>query len=394
MIRTGGKVVTKKAGISLLTILTVLTVLLAGCGAPHLAAEIKIGANLELSGGTATFGQSTANGIKLAVKEVNAAGGVLGKRLSLVIMDNQAQPATATSVATQLITRDKVRAIIGAVISADTLAFMPVATAHKIPVIATAATNPQVTVQDDGRVREWVFRSCFIDPFQGTVMAHFARETLQATRVAIYVDGSSAYARGLSAAFADDFTAHGGQVVAEETFGQKEQEFRAALARIKAAKPDVIFIPGYYQEVGLIVKQARALGIAVPLLGGDGWDSPQLVEIAGAAALNNTYFSNHYSPADQDPCVVRFVQAYQREYGQVPDAFAALGYDAVMMLVDAITRAGSDEPAAIRAALARTKDLQVVTGRVTLDSWHNPVKSAVVIEMRDGQQVFKEKINP
>lgn len=384
----------KETVICALTVLTLAAGLLAGCGGATPTKDIKIGANMELTGGTATFGQSTANGIKLAFKEVNAAGGVLGKQLTLVTADNKSEPSESTNAITKLITQDKVRAVLGAVTSSDTLASAQVAMDNKIPVITTSSTNPRVTVGDDGKVKDWIFRICFIDPFQGTVMANFASKTLHASRAAVYIDNSSDYSKGLAAFFKDAFVKNGGQIVAEESFLQKDQDFRAALTKIKAANPDVIFVPGYYQEVGMIVKQARELGITATMIGGDGWDSPKLVEIAGAAALNNTYFSNHYSPEDKDPRVVQFVQTYQKEYGQTPDAMAALGYDAAMLLVDAIKRAGSDDPAKIREALAQTKDLQVVTGKVTLDSQHNPIKSAVVIEMKEGKQVFKEKINP
>ena len=380
---------------SVLTSVILLASVLSGCGgaAKPETKDIKIGGNLELTGGVATFGQSTANGIKLAIKEINAAGGVLGKQLTFIVADNKSEPSESTNAITKLITQDKVVTVLGAVASSNTLAASQVAHDNKVPFISTTSTNPKVTV-DGGKVRDYAFRACFIDPFQGTVMANFASKSLKAKTAAVYIDNSSDYSKGLAQFFEESFIKNGGKIVAKEAFLQKDQDFKATLTKLKASNPEVIFIPGYYEEVGKIVKQARELGITQPLLGGDGWDSPKLVEIAGAASLEKGYFSNHYSPEDKDPRVVKFVESYKKEYGQVPDAMAALGYDAALMAADAIKRANSTEPGKIKDALAQTKDLQVVTGLINLDSNHNPIKSAVVIEMKEGKQVFKEKINP
>lgn len=383
---------------SLAVATTMMASLVAGCGggtAPTAkeSNEIKIGANLELTGGIATFGQSAANAAKLAFKEINAGGGVLGKQIVLVTADNKSEPSESTNATTKLITQDKVVAVIGAIASTNTLAAVQVATDNKIPLLTPTSTNTKVTV-DGGKVRDWVFRSCFIDPFQGTVMANFATKSLNAKNVAILTDNSSDYSKGLTQVFEETFIKNGGKVIAKEAFLQKDQDYKATLTKIKAANPDAIFIPAYYEEVGRIVKQARELGITVPLLGTDGWDSPKIVEIAGAATLNNTYFSNHYSPEDKDPKVVKFVEAYKKEYNQVPDALAALGYDAALLIADAIKRAGSAEPAKIKDALAQTKNLQLVTGTISVDENHNPIKSAAIIEFKEGKQVFKEKVNP
>ncbi|MDR3560992.1 MAG: ABC transporter substrate-binding protein [Negativicutes bacterium] len=380
--------------IGLAVIMTMLAVLAAGCGGSTESKDIKVGGNFEMTGGVATFGQSSANGAKLAFKEINAAGGVLGKQITFIVADNKSEPSESTNAVTKLITQDKVVAVLGAVASSNTLAASPVAMQNKVPFITTSSTNPKVTVGDDGKVKDYAFRVCFIDPFQGTVMANFATKSLKAKTAAIYIDNSSDYSKGLAEFFEKAFVAAGGKIVSKEAFLQKDQDFKATLTKIKATNPEVIFIPGYYQEVGLIAKQARELGINVPLLGGDGWDSPKLVEIAGGAALNNGFFSNHYSPEDKDPKVQKFVEDYKKEYGQVPDALAALGYDAAYMLVDAIKRANSADPSKIKDAIAQTKGLAVVTGMVTLNEMHDPVKSAVVIEMKDGKQVFKEKVNP
>lgn len=379
---------------SLLVGVTMIGSLVAGCGgASTNSKEIKIGANFEMTGGIANFGNQTVNGIKLAIKEANANGGVLGKQLTLVVADNKSEPSEAANAITKLITQDKVKVVLGPVASSNVMATTQIAQDNKIPVITATATNPKVTV-DNGQVKSQVFRACFIDPFQGTVMANFASKSMKAKTAAIYVDNSSDYSKGLAQFFEEGFVKNGGTIVAKEAFLQKDQDFKATLTKIKASNPDVIFIPAYYEEVGKISKQARELGLTQPFLGTDGWDDPKLVEIAGAAALNNGYFSNHYSPQDTDPNVVKFVEAYKKEYGQEPSALAALGYDSALMLIDAIKRAGSDDPAKIREALEQTKNLQVSTGIITLDANHNPVKSAVVIEMKDGKQVFKEKINP
>ncbi len=377
----------------------VIGLLLAGCGGGDKAKpaatsnEIKIGGNFELTGGVANFGKQTVNGIQLAFKQANASGGVLGKQIVFVLADNKSEPAEATNAITKLITQDKVSAVLGPVTSSNVLATVQVAQDNKIPVLTATGTNEKITV-DNGKVRPFAFRSCFIDPFQGRVMANYASKSLKAKTAVIYVDSSSDYSKGLSASFEATFVQNGGKIVAKEAFLQKDQDFKATLTKIKALGADTIFIPAYYEEVGKIVKQARELGITSPLLGTDGWDDPKVVEIAGAAALNNTYFSNHYSSQDKDPNVVKFVEAYKKEYNQEPSALAALGYDSGLLLIDAIKRANSTESVKIKEALEQTKNLQVSTGVITIDSNHNPVKSAVVIEMKDGKQTFKEKVNP
>lgn len=380
-------------------VLVSIGLLLAGCGGdkPKAAApasnEIKIGGNFELTGGIANFGKQTVNGIQLAFKEINAAGGVNGKQLKLILADNKSEPAEATNAITKLITQDKVVAVLGPVASSNVLATLQVSQDNKIPVLTATGTNARITVEG-GKVRPFAFRGCFIDPFQGQVMANFATNTIKAKTAVIYVDQSSDYSKGLKQSFEEAFVKNGGKVLSTEAFLQKDQDFKATLTKIKAMNPDTIFIPAYYEEVGKIVKQARELGITVPLLGTDGWDDPKVVDIAGAKALDNTFFSNHYSPQDTDPGVVKFVAAYKKEYNQEPSALAALGYDAGIMIADAIKRAGSTDGTKIAEALAKTKDLKVSTGILTIDSNHNPVKSAVVIEMKEGKQTFKTKVNP
>lgn len=371
-----------------------MTTALTGCGgAKQDEKDIKIGGDFELTGGVANYGKQTVNGIQLAFKQANAAGGVLGKQLSLVLADNKSEPAEATNAITKLITQDKVVAVLGPVASSNVLAAVQVSQDNKIPILTPTGTNEKITV-DNGKVRSYAFRSCFIDAFQGTVMANFAAKSIKAKTAVIYIDNSSDYSKGLAQSFETTFVKDGGKIIAKEAFLQKDQDFKATLTKIKALNPEIIFLPAYYEEVGKIVKQARELGITAPILGTDGWDDPKVVEIAGATALNNTYFSNHYSAQDKDPNVAKFIEAYKKEYNQEPNALAALGYDAGLLLIDAIKRANSTEPAKIREALEQTKNMQVSTGIITMDANHNPVKSAVVIEMKDGKQTFKEKMNP
>ncbi|MFS0892035.1 ABC transporter substrate-binding protein [Peribacillus frigoritolerans] len=353
---------------------------------------IKIGANLELSGGTASFGQSAADGLKLAIDEINKEG-IDGKKLEIVKVDNKSDAAEATSGSIKLVSQDKVVAVVGSATSTNTLAQVQVAQDNKVPLLTPTATNPDIT-NKAGKLNDYVFRTCFIDPFQGTVAANFASDEIGAKTAAIYVDSASDYSKGLAAAFKEAFTAKGGKIVAEEAYVTKDTDFRSTLTRIKSAKPEFVFLPGYYEEVGLILKQAREDGMDLPFMGGDGWDSPKVVEIAGAEALKNTYITNHYSPEDEDAKIQDFVAAFKKEYDKTPDAFAALGYDTGYYLADAIKRSGDASPEKIRQALEDVKDLQLVSGTLNLDENHDPIKSATILEYVDGKQTFKTKINP
>ena len=385
----------KLSFIGLLAAVSLMGVMLTGCGSKPAAEskEIKIGGNFELTGGVANFGKQTMQGIQMAFKEANAAGGVLGKQLVLVTADNKSEPSESTNAITKLITQDKVVMVLGPIASSNVLATLQVGQDNKVPVLTATGTNSKITVEN-GKVRPYAFRACFIDPFQGSVMANFATKTLKAKTAVMYIDSSSDYSKGLAESFEAQFVKNGGVIIGKEAFLQKDQDFKATLTKIKVMNADTIFIPAYYEEVGKIAKQAREIGITIPLIGTDGFDDPKVVEIAGAEALNNTFFSNHYSAQDTDPRIVKFVAAYKAEYGQEPSALAALGYDAALMAIDAIKRANSTDPVKLRDALEQTKDLQVVTGVITLDANHDPIKSGVVIEMKDGKQVFKEKINP
>lgn len=355
--------------------------------------EIILGANYEMTGALAAVAKQTVNGINLAIKQTNEQGGVLGKQIKLIIADNKSEPSESANAITKLIKNDNVKLVFGSVASSNVLATVQIANDSKIPLITATATNPSVTMEQD-QVRPYVFRTCFIDPFQGEVMANFAAKSLQAKNAVMYIDSSSDYSKGLAKIFAEKFIANGGMIIGEESFLQKDQDFKSTLTKIKAINPDVVFIPAYYEEVGKIIRQAREIGIKSQLIGTDGWDDPKLIEIAGLSAVEGTFFSNHYSPQDQDPKVVEFVKAYKAEYNQEPSALAVLGYDCALVVIDAIKRAGSDDPEKIRQALEETKKLQITTGLLSIDNNHNPIKSAVVVEIKNGQQIFKEKINP
>lgn len=361
---------------------------LTGCGQQEDKKVIKIGSVLELTGNASSYGQSALKAIKLAVKEVNAEGGVLGKQLVLISEDNKSEPSDAANATTKLIQQDQVDALISCMASSNGIASANIAQAGQVPYVAPATVAPEVTKAGD-----YIFRVCFISPYQGKIMAKFAVDKLKAKRIAILTDMSTDYSKGLTKFFKDDFTKMGGQIVAEEAYSQKDTDFNAQLTKIKATNPEAIFVPGYYNEVGLIAKQAKQLGIEVPLLGGDAWDSPKLVEMGGTA-INGSYFVNHYSPDDKDPRIQNFIEKYKKEYGEVPDSMAALGYDATIVLVDAIKRAGTTDKKAVRDALAATKNFSAVTGILTMDKDRNPVKSAVILQIKDGKQTFVEKINP
>ena len=381
----------KKKLAAVLAATMVMGGVLTGCGSSSNSNEIKVGANFELTGNVANYGAASMRGFKLAIKEINDAGGVNGKKIVIAEADNKSEASEAVNAATKLISDDGAKVIVGPAVTANVIAESQVATENKIPVLAPDATSPDVTVEN-GKVKPFIFRSCFIDPQQGTVMAKFASENLKAKTAVVYYDNSSDYSKSLAKVFQEKFEAAGGKVLMQEAFVAKDQDFKATLTKLKDANADIMFVPAYYEEVGKIVKQARELGMNMPILGTDGWDDKKVADIAGADALNNTYFSTHYS--DKDESVKPFVDAYQKEYGEMPNVFAALGYDAGKLLADAIKRAGSDDPEKIRDALEQTKDLQVGTGTITMDKFHNPIKQAVILQNKDGDRVMVAKIMP
>jgi branched-chain amino acid transport system substrate-binding protein len=396
----GGLFMKKKKLASAFLSLSLAAGVLAGCSGSGSSEKsrgdgdtIKIGVNLELSGGVASYGQSIAEGLELATAEINKEG-IDGKKIKLIKVDNKSEASEATSGAIKLTSQDQVAAIVGAATSTNSIAQVQIAQDNKVPVISPSGTSPEITFSKD-KLNDYVFRTSFIDPFQGTVAANFAAKEIKAKSAAIYIDSSSDYSKGLAAAFKEQFEKNGGKVVAEEAYIAKDTDFRSTLTRLKSAKPDFIFLPGYYEEAGLIVKQARETGLDVPFMGGDGWDSPKLVEIAGAKALNNTFITNHYSSGDPDEKIQNFVSAFKAKYkDKSPDAFNALGYDTGYFLADAIKRAGSADSEKIKEALEKTADLELVTGTFTLDEKHNPIKSATILEFKEGKQVFNTKINP
>ncbi len=344
-----------------------------------------------MTGQEATFGDSTDKGIKLAIEELNAKGGLKGKQVDLKTYDDQGKPEEAALAATRLITQDKVTVLLGEVASSRSMAMAPIADANKVPHITPSSTNPKVT-KDGDKTRPFVFRVCFIDPFQGTVMAKFAKER-GVKKVAILRDVGNAYSVGLADYFLSKFKDLGGTIVNDQSYKAGDQDFKAQLTAIKAKAPEAIYVPGYYTDVALIARQARELGIKVPLMGGDGWDSAKLFEIGGRA-IEGSFYSNHYSPDDPSPRIQNFISRYKARFGAVPDSMAATGYDAAMVAGDAIVRAKEMNGEAIAAAIAATNGFPGVTGVISLDQDHNAVKPAVVLEVKGGKSVFVATIPP
>lgn len=352
------------------------------------AVTIKVGVYLDLSGRTSSFGQSTLNSVRMAAEEVNRAGGIGGSEIQLVVEDDEGEPALAASVVSKLVKEEKVVAVIGDVTSSNTLAAAWLAQQARVPMITPAGTNPKVT-----KVGDYIFRTCFVDPFQGTVAAKFAVRTLRARRASILTDVNSDYSRSIAETFAKEFTRLGGRIVEKQAYAQTDLDFSGQLTAIRARRPEIIFVPGYYGQAALIAKQARQLGIKVPLLGGDGWDSPQLWQL-GARALNGSYMINQFSTDAPSPITQRFVRAYRARYDLTPDAIAALGYDAMMVLVEALKRAGTTEGERLRDAIAETRDFPGVTGNITIDAERNAVKPAIVFKLWGGKFIYHSTIFP
>lgn len=350
--------------------------------------EILVGEYGSLTGSTATFGLSTNKGIKMALDEVNEKGGVKTKKIKLITLDDQGKPDEAAAAVTRLITQNKVVAVIGEVASSLTEAAAPFAQQYKIPLITPSSTNPSIT-----KDRDFVFRVCFIDPFQGFVMAKFAWENLKIKKVAIFRDKANLYSIGLADAFIESFKKMGGTIVTDLSYQEKDIDFKAQLTQMKNKSPEAIFIPGYYTEVGLIARQAVQLGLKVPLLGGDGWDSTRLHEI-GKEAINGHYYSNHYSTESTDPIVQEFIKKFKARYNEVPDGLAALGYDAAKILVAAMERTTEVTPQNIRDELAKTKDFPGVTGKISINENRDAVKPAVIVQIENEKRKFVTTVNP
>lgn len=374
------------------TLLIALTMtLISGCGGSANANEIRIGINYELSGEVASYGQASVEGIELAIEEINAAGGIDGKEIKAIKYDNKSDKSQATTLATKLMTQDKVVAVLGPATSGAFKATIPEAIKNKVVVASGSATADDVTVDASG-VKEYAFRICFTDSYQGTAMANYALNNMSATKAAVIMDNSSDYAKGLAANFTQTFEAGGGTVVATEAFVAGDTDFNAILTKIKGQDFDVIFLPGYYEEAGLIIRQARDQGIDTPILGADGFGAPELVELAGADALNDVFFSSHFSSLDKDPSVIDFIENFKAKYGKEPNQFAALGYDLVYFIADGIKRAGNTDTVAIKDALAATKDFAGITGSFSMDENHNPVKAVVVVGIENGVHATSERV--
>lgn len=363
-------------------------ILAIGAGANLRAQDtIKVGEFASLTGGSASFGQSSHKGTALAIDEINSTGGVLGKKLKLLTEDDQSQAGQPATIVRKFISNDHVVAVLGEVASSKSLEAAPICQENHIPMISPASTNPKVT-----EVGDYVFRVCFIDPFQGTVMAKFALSK-NWKKIALLTDVKQDYSVGLAQFFKENLTKSGGQIVKEQSYSTGDKDFKAQLTSIKAAKPEAIFIPGYYAEVALIARQARAIGLKVPLLGGDGWIGESLLKVAGSS-LDGSFLSCHFSADDKSPAIQGFVKKFKAKYGETPDDMAALGYDSAMILADAMKRAGTTDGPKLRDAIAATKSFNGITGTITLDEKRNARKPAVILAIQNGGYKFQEKVQP
>ncbi len=352
---------------------------------------VKVGLLFELTGNVASYGTAEAAGAKMAAEEINAAGGVNGKKIQLVEYDTKSDTAETTTLSAKLMTQDKVVAIIGPATSGGMKAQIQLSAKNSVPIVSGSATADDLTVSN-GKLNEFIFRTCFTDSYQGTVMANYAASKLNAKTAVVLKDTSSDYAKGLADNFDKQFTAKGGQVVATEAYTAKQTDFNAVLTKLKGQQFDIMYVPGYYEELGLIIKQARALGITAPITGGDGYESPKLAELAGTA-LTDVYYTNHYSSTDTDPKVTKFIEAFKaKNNGTTPEAFHAMGYDTMYFVADAIKRAKSATGADIKTAMAETKGFSGVTGTFDMDAaTHNPIKQATIIGYKDGKIAVTEK---
>jgi branched-chain amino acid transport system substrate-binding protein len=351
-------------------------------------ADLKIGAVTCLTGALSTFGVSSVKGLHLAVDQMNASGGVLSGPIDLVVEDNGSKAGESATIVRKFISQDKVAAILGDLTSSATMESAPLAQAAKIPMLTPSATNVAIT-----KIGDYIFRSCFIDPFTGRIMAKFALNALHAKRAFVMTDVTQDYSVGLTDAIRQYFADNGKGTLSGVSYSSGDTNFRTQLTEVRMERPDVVFLPGYYTEAALILRQARELGITCPFVGGEGWDSPALVQIAGKSADGN-FYANHFSAADPDPKVQKFVQEYRTKYGSVPDALAALWYDAARLLAQAVQRAGSTDSTKIRDALATTRDFDGVTGRISIDQYRNAAKPGVILKIENGTPEMVERINP
>ena len=373
--------------------------LLAGCnknagpaGSAQQRNEIVVGEYGSLTGGKADFGITTDRGIQLAAGQLNASGGILGKKIRVIAQDDQGNADQVATIVTRFVTSDRVDVVLGEVASSLSLRAAPICEDNKVPMITPSSTNPEVTLRN-GKAADYIFRVCFIDPFQGTVMARFATNNLRARKAAVLRDTSNAYSVGLANYFVQEFKRLGGTITVDKSYAEGDDNFRAQLTDIAGTKPDIIYVPGYYSEVSLIAKQAREAGIAVPLAGGDGWDSSSLISNAGTA-LEGCYFSNHYSEAQGGPVITSFVADFKAKYKVSPNALAALGYDAMNIYAAAVKTAGTTDSSKVIAALSTVKDFPGVTGKISMDEDHNAVKPAVVLQIKGDKFVYITTVKP
>lgn len=349
---------------------------------------IRVGVFADMTGQTASFGVSTLSGIKMAVDEINAKGGVNGREIEILLEDNQGLPENTKKIVEQLIKEDKVHALIGEVLSTNSLAAAPLAQAAKVPMITPSSTNSRVT-----KVGDYIFRTCFIDEFQGEAMAKFAFENLKIRRIAVLTDFNSDYAKGLSDTFANTFSRLGGRIVSQKTYFQGDEDYFQQLQAIKKSNPQAIYLTGYYNAVGVIAKQARQMQINVPFLGGDGWDSPNLFQLS-ENSLNNSYITDHFSLQSPSEKVKNFSADYKKLYGLDADGFAALAYDAMYVLADSIQRAKSTDSQKLRDAIAATKDFNGVTGKITINNSRNANKPVVILKLQNPDFIYHSIVQP
>ncbi len=351
---------------------------------------LKVAVLAPLSGDVATFGESTRDGVLLAVKEWNEDGGVLGKEIEVVVEDSQCNPEAAVSAANKVIDQNGVKFLIGEVCSSASIPVSEIVTDKEVLQISPTSTNPSVTVDEDNNTKPTVFRACFIDPFQGSVAAKFAMDNLNAQTAAVFLDQGNDYVRGLAEVFINEFTAMGGEVVVEESYTAEDQDFSAILTKVKDASPDVLYLPDYYSTVNLIAAQAQERGIEAAMMGGDGWDSSDL----DRSVVEGGFYTNHFSPDDTRAIVQDFVSKYEEEYGSTPDALAALAYDAANILFQSMLDADSTTDPLEVASAMESGVFSVVSGDISYDEFHNPVKAAVVLKVENGEILYTDTIAP
>lgn len=368
--------------------LSLCIVMLLGCGIQNVTGQIKIGAVTCLTGELSTFGVSSKQGADLAVGEINSAGGVLGQPIDLIVEDNGSKAGETATIFRKFVSQDKVAAILGDLTSSATMEGAPIAQDAKIPMLTPSATNVAIT-----KVGNYIFRSCFVDPFTGRIMAKFALDQLKAKQAIVITDVKQDYSIGLTEAIRQYFVANGARILTELSYSSGDTNFRTQLTEVRMAHPDVIFLPGYYTEAALILRQAKQLGIDCPFVGGEGWDSPALIQIAGKSADGN-YYTDHFSANDPSPRVQKFVQEYRAKYGSIPDALAALWYDGARLMAQALQRARSADPEKIRDALAGTRDFEGVTGRISIDENRNAAKPGVILKIENGALKMVQQVSP